>query len=226
MLPMAEDAYERISNEEMRVAEAERLKYFKNCQKKYDKRAKDLKIITPGTKVYVYDNRPGKVKGFTHPGEVIAVRDPDNHRSYVVKLDHTGNTITRNRTRLLPITTAADPSKDHEKPTNVQDGVEKMSEETNSNKPRRSERLRRKDTDSEEPRRSERIKQKVNACCLVEAEPTPEYHGSGRLQICRKRPTGFRLTKIQDIMDSLDFVSVGECSDPVIYLATLYSATT
>ena len=144
----------------------------------------------------------------------------------IVKLDDTGNTISRNRTRLLPITTAADPSKDNDNTMGVEDKVEKMSEGNDSNKPRRSERLRRKETDPEEPRRSARIRQKINTCCLVEAEHTPEYHGSGRLQMCRPKPKGFRLTKIQDIIASLDFVSVGECSDPVMYLATLYSATT
>ena len=80
-----------------------------SCKKEYDRRAKDLPILQPGTKVFVYDNGPGPSKGFTHPGEILSVRDPDNKRLYIVRMDSTGKEMSRNRARLQPVTDEPDP---------------------------------------------------------------------------------------------------------------------
>ena len=110
LLPMLDTAFDWIPDARMKLAERQRFEYFISCKKAYDRRARDLPVLKPGTKVYVYDNGPGPNKGFTHPGEILSIRDPDNQRSYIVRLDSTGNEVSRNQARLQPVTEEPDPS--------------------------------------------------------------------------------------------------------------------
>ena len=78
LLPMPDAAFDRIPDAKMKLAEQQCFKYFISCKKAYDRHAKDLPILKPGTKVYVYDNGPGPNKGFTHPGwTLLEVRYPE-----------------------------------------------------------------------------------------------------------------------------------------------------
>ena len=51
LLPMPDAALDRVQDDDMKRAEAQRFKYFMSCKKEYDRRAKDLPILQPGTKV-------------------------------------------------------------------------------------------------------------------------------------------------------------------------------
>ena len=106
---MPDVAFDRILDARMELAEQQRYKHFISRKKEYDRHARDLPVLKPGTKVYVYDNGPGASEGFTHPGKILSIRDPGNQRSYIVRLDSTGNEVSRNRARLQPVTEEPDP---------------------------------------------------------------------------------------------------------------------
>ena len=98
-------SYSKSDQEEL----AEKLKIRQDKQKtNFDRRAKDLPPLVPGTKITVRNHRTGLWE------PAIVERTTENPRSYIVTNEKTGQTVRRNRKRLrdtMPKTENIKPSR-------------------------------------------------------------------------------------------------------------------